>query len=148
MKKSIQSTLVLICICAAVSLMLAVTNAITAPIIEKNDAAAANAALLEVLPGASDFEALAIEGAGYPAEIIAAYKANGGFVFTAEVTGKSAGLRIMCGVDAEGKITGTKVLVTAETPSYADPIFAAVEGTNGKYQGMTSEGFEEYLVDQ
>ncbi|MBR2453576.1 MAG: FMN-binding protein [Clostridia bacterium] len=142
----IKPALVLSVICIVVALLLSVINSFTAPIIEKAQGDKANAALLEVLPGASDFEALKIDGAGYPAEIIAAYKANGGFVFTAEVTGKSAGLRIMCGVDTEGKITGTKVLVTAETPSYADPIFAAVEGTDGKYQGMSSENYEEYLV--
>lgn len=142
----IKPALVLSVICIVVALLLSVVNSFTAPIIEKAQGDKANAALLEVLPGASDFEQLAIEGAGYPAEIISAYKANGGFVFTAEVTGKSAGLRIMCGVDTEGKITGTKVLATAETPSYADPIFAAVEGTNGKYQGMSSENYEDYLV--
>ena len=48
MKQSLKSTVVLVCICAVMAVMLALTNAITAPVIEKNQASAANAALLQV----------------------------------------------------------------------------------------------------
>ena len=37
MKKSIKSILVLVCICATVSVLLALVNSITAPIIAKNE---------------------------------------------------------------------------------------------------------------
>ena len=49
MKKSVKSILVLVTICAVVSVLMALTNSITAPIIDKNAQATANAALLEVL---------------------------------------------------------------------------------------------------
>ena len=42
MKESIKSTLSLVCICAVVAVLLAFTNALTAPIIDKNQSAAAN----------------------------------------------------------------------------------------------------------
>ena len=56
MKKSVKNTLVLVCICAVVSVILAITNAITAPIIEQNEKNNANKALLEVMPDGKSFE--------------------------------------------------------------------------------------------
>ena len=50
MKKSVQSTLVLVAICAVMAVLLALTNSITAPIIKQNQDAAANEALLVVMP--------------------------------------------------------------------------------------------------
>ena len=44
MKKAIQSTLVLVCICAVMAVLLAITNAITYPTIKANEDKAANAA--------------------------------------------------------------------------------------------------------
>ena len=88
MKKSIQSTLVLVCICAAVSLMLAVTNAITAPIIEKNQSAAANEALLVVLPDGRDFVSVDLSAYTLPATVTEAWtEAGGGYVITLNTTG-------------------------------------------------------------
>ena len=46
MKKSIKSIFVLVCICASVSLLLALTNYITDPIIKGNEQKNANAALI------------------------------------------------------------------------------------------------------
>ena len=37
MKKSVKSILVLVCICAIVSVLLALTNYITAPLIKENE---------------------------------------------------------------------------------------------------------------
>jgi len=51
MKNQVKSTLVLVCICAVMAVLLAVTNSITAPIIKENQDAAANEALLQVMPG-------------------------------------------------------------------------------------------------
>ena len=43
MKKSIRSIIVLVSICAVVSILMALTNSVTAPIIAENDAKNANA---------------------------------------------------------------------------------------------------------
>ena len=144
-KTNIMPTAVLGTICIVVAIILSLVNMITGPIIEKAQNAAANEALLVVLPDGKNFEALTIDGT-YPPSVTAGYKADGGFVFQATVTGKSAGLTIMCGIDSEGKIVGTKVIANQETPDYASKVFPAVEGTEGKYKGMALSDFEPYLV--
>ena len=118
MKKiNLKPTIVLCSICLAVALMLSLINMITEPIIRANRDAAATEALLEVLPDGKNFTELAIDNT-YPACITNGYRADGGFVFTASVTGKSSGLIIMCGLDTAGKIVSTKVIEDQETDSY------------------------------
>ena len=140
-----KPTIVLASICIVVALLLSAINTVTGPIIEASQNAAANAALLEVLPEGKNFEAVEITS-DYPEAVTAGYKADGGFVFQMTVTGKSAGLVIMCGIDANGNVVGTKVIANEETPGYAAKVFPDVEGVNGKYTGMNLEGFEPYLV--
>ena len=137
--------LVLCSICLAVALLLSLVNMITAPIIAANQSAAANEALLQVLPDGKNFTELTIDDS-YPASITMGYKADGGFVFTASVTGKSSGLIVMCGVDESGRIVSTKVLADQETDSYDAKVFPLVEGTNSKYTGMDLTSFEPFLV--
>lgn len=136
MKNSVKSTLVLVCICAVMALMLAVTNAITAPIIEKNQSAAANEALLQVMPGGQGFEKMDISGYTLPATVTEVYKeANGGYVFTLQTTGYSSGLVIMCGVNADGTVSGATCLSSTETLGY--------EKTFGdNFNGKNSDGVD------
>ena len=119
MKKSIKSVLTLIIICAAVSAMLAVTNFFTAPIIEKNGNALANAALQEVLPDAKSFEEVDLTGYQLPASVTKAYKAdNGGIVVELKVSGYAANMIIMCGVNADGTVSGAVCISSGETLGY------------------------------
>ena len=146
MKNSkIYPALVLGSICLVAALLLSGVNMITRPIIEAAQNATANAALLEVLPEGKNFQEIEITS-DYPAIVTAGYKADGGFVFQMEVIGKSTGLTIMCGIDADGKVVGTKVVANQETPSYAEKVFPDVEGVNGKYTGMDLDAFDPYLV--
>ena len=118
MKKSIKSILVLVCICATVSILLALTNSITSPIIEEGEQKKANAALLEVYADGGSFELVDISAYTLPATVNEAYKAsNGGYVIKLTTTGYSSGMVIMCGVDANGSVTGTKIISSNETPS-------------------------------
>ena len=143
--KNVLPVIVLVSICVAAALLLSLVNMVTAPIIEAAKNAAANEALLEVLPDGKNFEKIEITS-DYPAIVTAGYKADGGFVFQMTVTGKSTGMIIMCGIDASGKVVGTKVIANEETPSYAEKVFPQVEGTSGKYTGMDIDGFDPYLV--
>lgn len=119
MNKSVKNTLVLVCICAAISVLLAVTNAVTAPIIEKNQNAAANEALLEVMPNGSGFEKVDISSFELPATVTEAYKeSSGGYVFKLTTTGYSSGFVIMCGVNADGTVSGALCLSSTETLGY------------------------------
>ena len=144
-KTNIMPTVVLTSICVVVAVLLSLVNMVTAPIIEAAQNAAANEALLVVLPDGKNFEELTIDSS-YPPVITSGYKADGGYVFQANVTGKSSGLVIMCGVDTEGKIVATKVISNQETPDYAANVFPGVEGTDGAYTGMGLDTFEPYLV--
>ena len=146
MKNSkIYPAIVLCSICLVAALLLAVVNMITAPEIEKKQIEAAEKAMLEVLPDGKNFQKIEITSA-YPKAVTAGYQADGGFVFQMSVTGKSSGLVIMCGIDAEGNVVGTKVIANKETPSYVEKVFSQVVGTDGKYKGMNLDSFDPYLV--
>lgn len=146
MKNSkLYPSIVLCSICLVAALLLSVVNMITAPEIEKNQIEAANKALLEVLPDGKNFQEIEITSE-YPQIVTAGHKADGGYVFQMSVTGKSPDLVIMCGIDADGNVVGTKVIANKETPSYAEKVFPYVEGIDGKYKGANLDGFDPYLV--
>lgn len=140
MKKNIKNTAVLVCICVVIGLLLSLTNAITAPIIEKNQNASANAALLEVMPDGSGFESVDIKNYTLPSTVTEVYKetANKGFVITLTTSGYASDMVIMCGVTADGKVTGAKCLSSNETlgkektygDSFKDKDAAAVEAVD------------------
>ncbi len=116
MKKSAASILALVSICAVMALLLALTNAITSPIIEKNQAAAANEALLEVMPDGEGFEKIDFDAEALPKTVTEVYKEkNGGYVFKLTTTGYSSGFVIMCGVKADGTVSGAVCLSSSET---------------------------------
>ena len=117
MAKYIKSVGVLVAICSVMAVLLALTNQITAPIIEKNAAAAASGALLELMPEGKGFEQVSIEK--LPATVTEAYKETSGmgYVIKLSVTGYGPDMVIMCGVTTDGKVTGAKCLSSNETLS-------------------------------
>ena len=118
MKKIIKSILVLVSICAVVSTLLACVNYITAPIIKDAENQKSNAALLEVLPEGKSFELVPMGNYTLPETVKEVYKSEGvGYVFKLETTGYSTGLVFMCGVSADGKVVGTKIITSSETPA-------------------------------
>lgn len=134
MKAQAKSVLVLTCICLVTSLLLALTNSLTAPIIEESKKAQANAALLVVMPEGKGFEAVDLGAYTLPATVKTAYKeAGGGYVFELVVSGYGAGMNIMCGVNAEGIVTGAVCLSSNETLGH--------EKTYGdNFKGKDAEG--------
>lgn len=138
MKKELfRPIVVLFSICLVVSAALGLTNSVTAPIIEEAERAAAEAARLEVLPEASGFELLDLEG--LPQGVTDVYRAqNGvGFVFMLTTKGYGGEIRLICGVNAEGNITATKVLKHAETQGLGSKITGSA--FNGQFIGKDSE---------
>lgn len=116
MKQHLRTVLSLTIICGVLAVLLAVTNAVTAPIIEENSKAASQAALLVVMPEGKDFEEVDISLMEFPDAVKSAYKeAGGGHVITVESAGYSSGMLIMCGIDKDGKITGATCLSSGET---------------------------------
>ena len=117
MKNNIKSTLVLVSICAVMAVLLALTNAITAPIIEKNRQAAANEALLVVMPDGEGFEKIEdLSAYTLPATVTEVYKEkNGGYVITLTTSGYGSDMVIMCGIKADGTVSGAVCLSSSET---------------------------------
>ena len=117
MSKHIKSIAVMVSICVVVTLMLAVTNAITAPIIEKNQNAQANAALLEVMPEGAGFELVDTAEFTLPETVTEVYsETNGlGYVVKLSTTGYGSDMVIMCGVKMDGFVTGAVCISSNET---------------------------------
>lgn len=140
MKTNIKNLIIFIAICSAVALLLAGTNSITAPIIEKNQNAAANQALLEVFPDGDGFEAMDLSSFELPATVSAVHKetAGKGYVVQLITKGYGADMIIMCGVKAEGIVSGAVCLSSNETlgaektygANFADKDAAGVEATD------------------
>ncbi len=133
MKNYIKSVIALTVICAVVAILLSVTNYVTAPIIEENASAAANEALLIVLPEGKDFTPVDLSSYELPATVTEAYtEAGGGCVVKLTTAGYGPDMVIMCGVNANGEITGATCLSSNET--------LGVEKTYG-------DGVKGYTID-
>lgn len=119
MKKNIGNLAVFICICTAITLLLAVTNSVTAPIITANQNASANQALLEVMPEGTGFETMDTSGYTLPATVAEVYRetAGKGYVVRLVTSGYGSDMVIMCGISAEGTVTGAVCLSSNETLS-------------------------------
>ena len=117
MVKNLKNIAVLVCVCSVITLLLAVTNAITAPIIARNENASANAALLEVMPEGTGFETISLDAYTLPGTVTEAYKetAGKGYVVKLVTSGYGANMVIMCGVSADGTVTGAVCLSSNET---------------------------------
>ena len=134
MMKKLKPTIVLTVICLISALLLSVVNMFTAPIVAERDNLAANAALLEVLPNGSSFEKLESLD-GLPEAITDAWRAPEGYVFKTNTTGWAPGMIIMIGVDADGKITGSKCLAAEETYGFENKL-------DGEYNGVNFDSLE------
>ena len=117
MKKNILNLFIFVCICSVITLLLAITNSITAPIILENQNVAANQALLEVMPEGKGFESVPMEEYTLPSTVTEVYKeTNGlGYVIKLKTAGYGTDMVIMCGVDANGVVTGAVCLSSNET---------------------------------
>ena len=117
MKQYLKNLAVFVCICSVITLLLATTNFITAPIIAKNQSASANKALLEVMPNGKGFENVDLSAYTLPSSVTEAYKETdgAGYVFKLVTSGYGSDMVIMCGVDSSGIVTGAVCLSSNET---------------------------------
>lgn len=129
----VKSIVVLVSICLIVGLLLSGVNSITAPIIEKNDSAAANGAYLIVLPNATEFEDVTGE---FPESVLEMKKDVGGSGFAFKLQSSSSysqsPLSIILGIDNAGKITKMQIVNYAETKGAAadfEPLFEGKDAT-------------------
>lgn len=122
-KGIVVSSLALALIAGAVTAALAGTNALTKDTIAARDAETATAARLRVLE-ADGFEKRTLSTDGGDVEYYVGLRdgAVAGYVFTAEATGKSSGLRVMTGIASDGTISGVAVTSDNETAGYVDKV--------------------------
>ena len=163
-KNHLKTITSLTVICAVMALLLAVANYLTYPIIEKNESAAANEALLVVMPEGKDFKAVDISTYTLPATVKEVHsESGGGYVFKIETAGYSSGLIIMCGVNKDGTVTGATCLASGETLGYektygenmkeqtietidgVDTISGATKTTEG-YKGAVKDALNAFVI--
>ncbi len=144
MKNTTRPVLVLTLICLSVSLLLAAVNSITKPVIDEYEAEQAKQACSEVMPEGESFSMIELP-TDLPDTVVAVYReSDGGYVFKMVTNGFSSGYQIMCGISADGKITGTKVLAHSETPGYGSK--TAEKDHTDKYIGLTSSLDGDLLI--
>ena len=157
MKKYIKSVISLTSICAVIAILLSVTNYITAPVIAENASAAANEALVVVMPEGKDFTPVDLSAYELPATVTEAYsEASGGYVIKLTTSGYGSDMVIMCGINATGEITGATCLSSNETLGeekvYGD---TAIGSTLDSIDGLatvagvtkTTQGYKNALKD-
>lgn len=137
MKQHIKSVLALTIISSVMALLLALTNAITAPIIKENENSAVGGALKEVLPEGENFVSVDLSKYELPETVEEAYSEdNGGYVFKLKTAGYGADLILMCGINGEGVVKGVQYISGNET--------LGVETTYGeKFSDVTADNVED-----
>lgn len=135
----VKPIVVLGVICLITSLLLAVTNDVTAPIIEENSIKTANATRQALLPAADTFTAVEPET---PTEgVTEIYKADNdtGYVITAQSKGYGGEVPVMVAFNADGNIEAVKFLDNDETPGLGQKV--KNESFQSQFSGMPAEEF-------
>lgn len=141
MKDIIKPIAVLAGICLVVTAVLAYINLITSPIITAAEQEAAEQARMEVMPGANSFEQIDIE---LPEGVTEAYTSdNGGYVFMLSTKGYGGEIKLICGIDAGGSITGISTLSHAETSGIGSKVVENGSGYREGYYGKTADNYSE-----
>jgi len=143
MKKDfLMPIIVLLFICFFVSGALAVVNSITRPVIEYEAAYRAAEEKKVIMPQADNFEQLHIEG--LPRTITEVYRAtnNIGYIFSVSVRGYGRDdMKLLCGVDMNGRIIRAAVLEHTETISFFNRVFN--EQHRDQYWGRNKNEIED-----
>ncbi|MCI8351560.1 MAG: RnfABCDGE type electron transport complex subunit G [Oscillospiraceae bacterium] len=117
-KEYLAPAVVLTLICAVISFLLGLTNEATKDRIAENEIKAANAARIEVLPGAQDFEDVTffIDNPDYEGYSLYRETSGLGYAVTTKAKGYGGDITVVTGISAEGKVTGVYTLNSSETP--------------------------------
>ena len=142
MKEHLRPTIVLAVIALVMTVFLAFTNDITTPIIAENNAKAAEESRAIVLPAADGFEEVSGE---FGENVVDAYKASNGAGYAITTTAKgydSDPLKIMVGINADGKIEKINILASSETPGLGSKV--SEDSFTSQVIGMDAsmEGYE------
>ncbi|MBO5564655.1 MAG: FMN-binding protein [Lachnospiraceae bacterium] len=136
-----KPVIVLSGICFFVTLALALTNFVSAPVIAANTEKAAIENRIALLPDADNFtdatDSIDLASETGKATVTEVYTADNGAgaVFTVDTSSFGGNMTMMIGVDADGAITGVKVTDHADTPgvgtrNFTDEYLALYEGVS------------------
>ena len=130
----LKPIIVLTVICIVIAGVLGVTNAVTAPIIEKAKADAMLATLRQLLPDATGFTEL---DCGID-RVEHVYKDDGGsgYIVLALGKGYAGDVEVTVALDAKGAVAGVSIDTGSETKTVGGKI--ADESYVSKYYGLTS----------
>ncbi len=122
--EALKSIVVLSAICLVVALLLSSVDLLTAPIIEKAEQEKASSAYFEVLPDATEFETVALDG-NAPSSVKEMKKDAGGsgYAFKLLLTSTYSGndMTLIVGISPEGKITKMSFVEYTDTKGYGSP---------------------------
>jgi electron transport complex protein RnfG len=127
-------------ICFVIAAALAATNSLTEPVIAVAAAERAATMRQEILPEATGFEPIPLEG--MPGSVREAYRSTNhvGYVFILCVSGYGSDIEIICGINEAGDIIAASVLRHAETkgigtkieaPSFSDQFIGMDQTMSG-----------------
>ena len=135
--------IVLALICLVISGALAFTNSITEPVIASAAAERERAARYEIIPGADSFEIMDISG--LPSTVKEAYRSTNdvGYIILITASGYGGDMKVICGIDPDGKLIHSKALEQAETKGLGSritdaPFIEQFEGRDSRLEGVAA----------
>ena len=134
----LRLSLTLLAITAAVALVLAGINSITAPWIQRNKEEKMRLAMEEVLPGAENLESVAFTDETGLVKTV--YASDDGFVVEVEPSGFGGTITMMVGILPDGSVSGISIVSHTETAglgSVAAAKTAAGEAFRSQFVGLT-----------
>lgn len=138
-KEHIKPIVVLTVICIVVAGLLAFTNSLTKPVIERAAIEAANQIRRQVLPNGTDFEKIEYTAEG----VIAVYKDKGGagYVIEAKAKGNNDFVVGMVGINADGTVAAVAISSHSEdngigTKAFEQSYLDKFAGLSGSTAGM------------
>jgi len=133
----IKPIAILTIICLVVSGALAMTNGVTAPIINEAAAVRAQLAMEAIIPHATGFEQVSHDE--FPRAVREAYKTENdvGYIFIVSVNGFSGDIRVICGIDSDGLIISSSTLSHTETKGIG--CILDEERWNGPFSGKDAQ---------
>ena len=140
-KEFAMPIIILAFLCLLVSGALAVGNRLTRPVIEEAAARRAEAARREVIPRAQEFVLLETDGLPHSVAEVYGTTNNAGFIFVITGSGYGGEIKIISGVDANGKIIKTAILAQTETKGLGTKVFE--EAYAGQYRGKDIKSIEQ-----
>ena len=133
-------------ICLVTSLLLGLTNGVTAPIIEENAIRTANETRQALLPAADTFSEVAVPAAAAE-HVTEIYRADNGsgFVITARARGYGGDVPVMVAFNAGGSIEAVRFLDNSETPGLGQKV--KTDAFQSQFSGMAAEAFTISDID-